>query len=101
MEYGDTLTYSHGAHTSAFGFTIYRSDNIWASGGATGNYTFNGTYTAQQTSSFAAVPGTGDATADFLLGQTISAGLTSAGGNGDYLDTYYSFFAPGRMAGNS
>ena len=92
MEYGDTLTYSHGGHTTAFGFTIYRSDNIWASGGATGNYTFNGTYTAQQTSSFAAVPGTGDATADFLLGQTISAGLTSAGGNGDYLDTYYSIF---------
>jgi hypothetical protein len=92
MEYGDTLTYSHGAHTSAFGFTIYRSDNIWASGGATGNYTFNGTYTAQQGAGFAAVPGTGDATADFLLGQTISAGLTSAGGNGDYLDTYYSIF---------
>ena len=92
MEYGDTLTYSHGAHTMAFGFTIYRSDNIWASGGATGNYTFNGTYTAQQTPSFAAVAGTGDATADFLLGQTITAGLTSAGGNGDYLDTYYSIF---------
>lgn len=93
LEYGDTLTWVHGSHNTAFGTTIYRSRNVWASGGATGNYVFNGQYTAQQGPGFVAVPGTGDSVADFLLGQTVFAGVTSAGGNGDYLDTYYSIFA--------
>jgi len=93
MEYGDTLTYSHGAHTSVFGGTIYRTRNVWASGGATGNWGFNGQYTAQQGPGFVAVPDTGYSVADFLLGQVLTAGVTSAGGNGDYLDTNYSFFA--------
>jgi hypothetical protein len=93
LEYGDVLTWSHGPHTLNFGLNIYRTRSVWASGGATGNWSFNGQYTAQQGPGFAQVPGTGHSVADFLLGQVLGAGVTSAGGNGDYLDTNYSVFA--------
>jgi hypothetical protein len=103
MEYGDDFTDLHGSHTLKFGFDILRSRNVWESGGATGNYSFNGTYTAQFLPGFAGyVPGTGNGIADFMLGQTIFGGITanlsgihanSGSGNGDYFDTFYSLYA--------
>jgi hypothetical protein len=96
MEYGDNLTDLHGSHTMKFGVDILRTRNVWESGGATGIYDFNGTYTAQQLPGFSGiVPNTGSSVADFLLGQTIFGGITTSPGpgNGDYFDTYYSVFA--------